>query len=189
MSELLQNIHDKTLKSVLSDTNLAKRFFTQHLPNDIQTQVKLDSLRLQKGSFVDAKLSEHLTDLLYSVELGQGEGYIYLLLEHQSSPDRLMAFRLLKYMVNIMEHHLKKHKTKTLPLVFPMVYYTGARKATQFVPDMMDLFEQPELAKAHFLKPFTLIDLQRLSDDELLKDKALAGIYRSPLKLQILAVD
>ena len=40
------------------------------------------------------------------------EAYIYLLLEHQSTPDRLMPFRMLKYICNIIDQHLKTHDTK-----------------------------------------------------------------------------
>lgn len=176
MSKLINNPHDKTFKKVLSDTKLAKRFFEQHLPFGMQKKVKLETLQLQKGSFVDDNLSEHLTDLLYSVDIADRDGYIYLLLEHQSTTDELMAFRLLKYMVNIMQHHLNTKKTKKLPLVLPVVYYVGNSPSGKFVPDIMDCFENPALARHYFLQPFTLVDLQKMSDDELMKDKALAGL-------------
>lgn len=118
MKKLVNNIHNKTIKAALSDPELAKRFFRQHLPEVISEQVQLESLRLQKGSFIDANLSEYLTDLLYLVDFQEGAGYVYLLLEHQSTPDNLMAFRLLKYMTNIMDYHLKKHKVKKLPFIY-----------------------------------------------------------------------
>lgn len=176
MSKLINNPHDKTFKKVLSDKKLAKRFFKQYLPYTMQKKVDLDTLELQKGSFVDDNLSEHLTDLLFSVDIDGSQGYTYLLVEHQSTTDELMAFRLLKYMVNIMQHHLTTKKTKKLPLVLPLVYYVGTKAATGFIPDIMDCFANPEMARHHFLQPFTLIDLQKMSDDAILKDKALAGL-------------
>lgn len=176
MSKLINNVHDKTFKKVLSDTKLAKRFFEQHLPFAMQKKVDLASLQLKKGSFVDDNLAEHLTDLLYSVNIADREGYIYLLLEHQSTTDELMAFRLLKYMVQIMQQHLDSHGTRKLPLILPVVYYVGHQSANKFVTDIMDCFENPELARHYFLQPFTLVNLQKMSDDELMKDKALAGL-------------
>ena len=59
------------------------------------------------------------------------EAYLYLLLEHQSTPDKLMPFRLLKYMCNIIDHHLTTHGTKhdkIIPLIYPVVIYHGKRK-------------------------------------------------------------
>jgi predicted transposase/invertase (TIGR01784 family) len=180
MGNLIHNPHDKVSKKYLGDIEVAKRFFTQHLPVDMQALVKLQSLQLEKGTFVDDALREHLTDILYSVKLAEGgEGYIYLLLEAQSSVDDMMAFRLLKYSVQIMQQHLEKNGNKNkkgvkLPLILPIVYYIGKESADGFVPDIHDCFEEPELAKQYFMKPFPIVDLQRMHDDELLKDKVLA---------------
>ena len=42
------------------------------------------------------------TDLLFSVAWrGGGEALVYLLFEHQSTSDGLMAFRILRYLVRI----------------------------------------------------------------------------------------
>ncbi|MHA2040139.1 MAG: Rpn family recombination-promoting nuclease/putative transposase [Promethearchaeota archaeon] len=35
--------------------------------------------------------------MLYTAQFGQRQGYLYLLVEHQSTPDKLMPYRLLKY--------------------------------------------------------------------------------------------
>ena len=124
MSKLINNPHDKVFKKVLSQPKLAQRFFKQHLPQDMQDIVELEHLCLQKGSFVDEKLKEHLTDLLYSVPLKDGNpGYVYLLLESQSTTDELMAFRLLRYTLDVMEQHMAQNKSNRLPLVLPLVYY------------------------------------------------------------------
>ncbi|RYE11619.1 MAG: hypothetical protein EOP34_12115 [Rickettsiales bacterium] len=34
-------------------------------------------------------------------------GYVYLLLEHQTKSDRFMAIILVKYIISIVEHHIK----------------------------------------------------------------------------------
>mgnify|MGYP001116364549 CR=1 FL=1 len=176
MSTIVHNAHDKTFRQALSHPNLAKQFFETHLPSVFRKKVDLSTLRLQKGSFIDAELAEHLTDLLYSVEMSEREGYLYLVCEHQSTPDELMAFRLLQYSMKIMQQHMHKHKTKKLPLVYPLVYYVGQKPATKFIPDLMDCFADPDLARHYFMRPFTLINLQKMSDDKILKNKALAGL-------------
>jgi hypothetical protein len=49
---------------------------------------------------------------------------IYLLIEHQSSADRHMAFRLMRYAIAAMQRHLDKGHTQ-LPLVIPLLFYHG----------------------------------------------------------------
>ncbi|MGD0466402.1 MAG: Rpn family recombination-promoting nuclease/putative transposase [Gammaproteobacteria bacterium] len=79
-----------------------------HLPTEILTKVDLTSLELYPDSFVEQELQEKIADLVYKVKI-QGEyGYITLLMEHQFLYDPLMAFRLLKYRVLLMEQHLKQ---------------------------------------------------------------------------------
>jgi predicted transposase YdaD len=55
------------------------------------------TLKLLEGSFVDEDLRGSEADLLYEIEhvLGEESVWVYILLEHQSTPDRWMRFRLL----------------------------------------------------------------------------------------------
>ena len=59
--------------------------------------------------------------MVYSVTINNTKSYLYLLCEHQSSVDRLIAFRLLVYMIRLMETHLKQYPGQSLPLVYPLV--------------------------------------------------------------------
>lgn len=171
----INNPHDKIVKATLSDVALAEKFFDAHLPPSVKKAVNLKTLQLQKGSFVDKELREHMTDLLYSVNISGKTGYLYLLLEHQSSVDDLMAWRLLQYSVKIMAHHLKNNKRQKLPVIYPIVYFTGQSKKG-FTTNIIDCFDNPALAKQYFLKPFKVIDLNAISDKVLMKDKTLAGL-------------
>ena len=44
--------------------------------------------------------------MLWSLKTASGEGYIYVVIEHQSSPDAQMAFRLMRYAIAAMQRHL-----------------------------------------------------------------------------------
>ena len=172
----IHNPHDKIVKTTLTNIALAKKFFAAHLPPSVKKEIKLNTLQLQKGSFVDKELKEYLTDLLYTVKIGKRPGYLYLLLESQSKVDDLMAFRLMQYSVKIMAQHLKLNKTKKLPIIYPMVYFVGKPTRKQFKTDIFQCFDNATLAKKYFLKPFNLIDLSKLPDNKLLRDKTLAGL-------------
>lgn len=66
------------------------------------------------------------SDVLYSLKTTCGRGYVHILIEHQSSPDKYMAFRLTRYAVAAMHRHLEAGH-KTLPLVIPILFYQGRR--------------------------------------------------------------
>lgn len=168
------NPHDRFFKSAMSQPQVATAFFNHHLPLIIRQIADLDTLQLCKESFIDPQLRLSITDILYSVQLGENPGYLYLLTEHQSRPDRWMAFRLLKYIVRIMEHHHKQTGEKQLPLVYPMVIYNG-RVKYPYSTDLLDLLDDPNQLAQHILfKPFQLIDLSQIADENLKNDAWLS---------------
>jgi len=163
----LNNPHDKYFRASMSDLRVAKSFLQAHLPENILSQVNWGTLKLQPSQCVDKHLTETLTDILYRVEFGKREGYISILVEHQSTVDPLMAFRILSYSIDIMNRALKQHPEESLPLVVPLVFYSGKTPYCH-TTDIFQLFGSLEpLAREIFLKPFHLIDVGRIPDDEL----------------------
>ncbi|MBZ4307408.1 Rpn family recombination-promoting nuclease/putative transposase, partial [Mycobacterium tuberculosis] len=84
--------------------------------------------------------------ILYSLQTQAGEGYIYLLIEHQSSADRHMAFRLMRYAIAAMQRHLDAGH-KTLPLEVPLRFYHGATSPYRLSLNWLGVFADPQLAK------------------------------------------
>ena len=83
-----------------------------HLPAELRTVCDLSTLKLESGSFVEDDLRQYFSDVLYSLKTTTGEGYVHVLIEHQSSPDKHMAFRLIRYAVAAMQRHLDSgHKS------------------------------------------------------------------------------
>ncbi|MFN7098460.1 MAG: Rpn family recombination-promoting nuclease/putative transposase, partial [Gammaproteobacteria bacterium] len=117
--------HDQFFKRMMSDSRVAKAFFAAHLPEKVKHNILLDSLKMESTSFISRELAHHESDMLYQVKLKNNKvGFIYLLIEHQSRVDELMPFRMLRYIVRIIERYLRQHHNKLpLPLVFPMVFY------------------------------------------------------------------
>ncbi len=77
--------------------------------------------------------------------------------------------------------HLKKHPEKSIPLVYPMVIYHG-EKIYPYSTDINDLVDAPrELVDKYFLKPFQLIDLGRINDQEL-KQHMWSGVMEFVMK-------
>lgn len=118
--------HDAVFKTFLSRVETARDFIEIHLPPALIKLCKLETLRLESGSFIEDDLRPYFNDILYSLQTTTGRGYIHVLIEHQSSPDKHMAFRLLRYAVAAMQQHLNAGHKK-LPLVIPILFYHGKR--------------------------------------------------------------
>ncbi|EAW3363251.1 Rpn family recombination-promoting nuclease/putative transposase, partial [Salmonella enterica] len=141
---------------------------------DIRAQVRLDTLKLEPGSFVDQKLRELHSDVLYSVETAEGHaGYIYCLVEHQSTADRMMAWRMMRYSMAVMDAHLKKGND-TLPVVVPLLFYQGTVRPYPYSTDWMDCFDVPALAREVYSRPWPLVDVSVMEDSDLQSHRRMA---------------
>lgn len=183
MSGSIHQMSDKFFKKSLSNPKVAKEFFETHLPSYLKKLIDLETLVLQKESFIDEHFRASSADILYQAKCGDSDAYLYLLCEHQSKPDRLMAFRLLNYTVRIIERHLKSHASSPLPIVHPIVMYTG--EAPWRAPaDIYTLYGNNEaLARETLFKPYQLVDIHRV-DDAKVKETLLAGIFQFVFKYQ-----
>ena len=179
MSSIIQNPHDRFFRASMGNLRVALQFIEKHIPSHIAAKIDKDSLQLMPGNFIE-DLQEWKTDLLYKVTFDGAPGYIYLLVEHQRKADRLMPLRMLEYTIKIIRTHLKESGNSPLPLVYPCVFYNGSEPYSH-TTDLFELFQDPGFTREIFLKPFQLIDLTQLSDDDL-KKESLLGIMEMLLK-------
>ncbi|MDQ5900043.1 MAG: hypothetical protein QG624_962 [Pseudomonadota bacterium] len=104
-------------------------------------------------------------------------------MEHESTAkDELMAFRLLHYIVSLSYEHLQQGNKK-LPIILPLCIYHGDVSPYPHSTDIYDNFEDPEFARKVAFKPFKLIDLTVLSDDEI-SQHGLAALMEMLFKHQ-----
>lgn len=177
----ISNAHDQFFRTAMADKRVAHDFLMAWLPGELCQRIDFGQLEIQPRSHINDVRQESAVDVLFKTMIEGHEAYIYLLLEHQSTPDPLMPFRMLKYMCNIIDHHLKTHGGKKIPLIYPLVIYHGKRKYP-FSTDLSDLVDAPpSLIDRYFLKPFQLIDLGQI-DDETLKQHAWSGVMEFALK-------
>ncbi|HZI12099.1 MAG TPA: Rpn family recombination-promoting nuclease/putative transposase [Myxococcus sp.] len=118
------------------------------LPPHVVSEVDWSSLRREPGGVVDPELRETESDLLFSARLRTGRPLLlYVLLEHQSSLDRWMALRMLRYVVRQVERWRQEHPDSALlPLIIPLVMYHGLEgwTAPRRVEELFDLPEGEE---------------------------------------------
>jgi hypothetical protein len=118
--------HDALFKLVFERPEHAAGILRSLLPAEVVTHLDLSTLELVPGSFANAELRNVEADLLYRVKLEGREAFVYVLLEHQSTVDPTMAFRLLRYMVRIWESWARAHpQARVLPPILPLVVTHG----------------------------------------------------------------
>ncbi|MDA3128772.1 Rpn family recombination-promoting nuclease/putative transposase [Aliibacillus thermotolerans] len=167
----IQNPHDKFFKETLGNVETAKDFIVHYLPEHILKVVDVNTLEVQKDSFINKELEENFSDLLFKVNICNKEGYLYLLFEHKSYLDRGISFQLLKYMVEIWEAKRNKEHTNELPIIIPLVIYHG-KKNWNIPSNLGDILngydELPERLKGYVPNfEFLLYDISRHSDEEI----------------------
>jgi predicted transposase/invertase (TIGR01784 family) len=123
--------HDRFCRGMLSNLTIAKAFFEAFLPEPVKQRLDLSNLRQEKDSFIDDYLRQKTPDLLYTAPYKHTEGFLYLLLEHASTPEERLPFRMLSYCMTVVQSHLKQSKKS--PLVYPSIFYTG-KKFTPTLP-------------------------------------------------------
>lgn len=172
MADEIYQPHDKLFRAVFSDAREAADLLQASLPDTLRNRFDWTTLTLVDGTFLDDDLRESQSDLLYRVEYvetGQPVS-LYLLFEHQSSPDRWMRFRLLKYCCRIWEADLRNDpEPAELRPILPVVFYQGSRgwnHSTEFA----DLF--PEAVRSW---PWVPKFVHELLDQTTLAPESVAG--------------
>lgn len=167
--------HDATFRQFLTQPDIARDFMELHLPPELRICCDLSTLKLESGSFVEDDLRQYFSDVLYSLKTTAGDGYIHVLIEHQSVPDKHMAFRLMRYAVAAMQRHLEAGHNR-LPLVIPILFYTGRRTPYPYSTRWLDEFDAPALADRLYSRSFPLVDVTVIPDDEIMQHRSMAAL-------------
>lgn len=172
--ELISNTpHDALFKQFLMHPDTARDFLDIHLPAEIRGICDLDTLRLESSHFVEESLKEQYSDVLYSVKMQGTSGYIHILIEHQSTADKKMAFRMMRYAIAAM-YRLLKDENGPLPLVVPLLFYQGKTSPYPLSMNWLDMFALPELARRIYSEPFPLVDITVIPDDDIMQHRRIA---------------
>jgi len=184
-------IKDSIFKELFEDRTVFYDFLKAFLPKEITKQIKETDLKREQTELIGKDFSIKRSDILYKIEKGnapkgvQGNGqdiYIYLLLEHQSKVDQLMAFRMLAYKVRIWEQYVKSHKKESeqkgfkLPVIIGMVFYDGKAKWTSPM-DVKDKITEIKNMEEYLIKAnYELINLSNIKEETIINMKKALGV-------------
>jgi len=126
--------HDALFRHTFGQPEHAAGLFKARLPLLVVEAIDWSTLTLEPGSFVDDNLTWRHSDLLFRASLHTDRAtdhardvFLYLLVEHQSTPHPLMPARTLIYVTRLWSELLRNDPNlKQLPPVLPMVVFHGA---------------------------------------------------------------
>ena len=149
------------------------------MPPALATHLDWSQLTLCAGSFVDEHLRERHTDLLFTVPAADNSVLVYVLYEHESSVDRWMPLRLLRYLLRIWDTLQQREPERTLlPPIVPVTIHhsdTGGTAATSF-DELLDLLHELRAVVGPFVPSFRfLLDDVSQVPDERLRARAMSA--------------
>ncbi len=168
MNDKLVNPHDKLFRKTWSNIDIAKDYLNNYLPGLLLKRIDLNSLEISKDSLIEKELEDYYSDILYKVGIAGSDGYVYLLFEHKSYPDRLIHLQLLGYMLKIWQLHRTQAKKLLLPVIVPIVFYHGRKKWSGGLR-LSALFSNHDPELQAYIPDFGFIlhDLTQYPDDQI----------------------
>lgn len=91
--------HDHSYKMLFSHAELVRDLLEGFIQQEWVKHLDLNTLEKVSCSFIADDLREREDDIIWRVQYGKKWVYIYILIEFQSTVDRMMATRLMTYMV------------------------------------------------------------------------------------------
>ena len=134
----IQHFPDRSARWLLQDKENV-RGLIEIISDRIASQIDFTRLTQLNRSFVSDTLREQESDIIFSVpfhgESETDELIIYILIEHQSTVDVTMGFRVLFYMTQIWDSQRREWESNDIPKsewhlrpILPIVFYTGSQR-------------------------------------------------------------
>jgi predicted transposase YdaD len=164
--------HDAVFRQVFGVPANAASWLRAVLPPGLTARLDLGRLAPVPASFIDESLKWRHSDLLFTAPLDGRDAFVYVLVEHQSSDDPLMAYRMLRYVTRIWDRYLREHpRARRLPAVTPLVVHHGHNRwaSPVQVADLIDLDPVGKEALRAYLPRFEFLldDLSGVDEDQL----------------------
>ena len=137
----------------------------------IKTKLKAEEIEKYTSSFVNKIFQNREADIVYKYK----NKNIFFLIEHQTKIDYSMPYRILEYEIEIMKSAIDirrvKNKEYKLPLVIPIVLYTGKKKwdAKRYLEESQEILDGVKIKAGNY----NLVDINDYTKEELLQGKTL----------------
>ncbi len=161
----ISNPHDKFFKAIFTQKEATKEFVKTFLPEALASHIDLETLTLEQTEYVDKKLKQHVSDIVYACQYKSNdtaiEVKISLLFEHKSYPEKYPHLQLLRYLLGAWEAQSKQKQTLT-PIV-PIIFYHG--KSSWNKRSLTSYFTQVDKVLANYIPNFDYVLLDTSEHD------------------------
>ncbi|MCG9129794.1 Rpn family recombination-promoting nuclease/putative transposase [Candidatus Poribacteria bacterium] len=161
--------------------------------NDLVEYIDFEQLVELNRSFISDALREQESDMVfcvpYQTAANKDDLYIYILLEHQSTVDPIMPFRVLFYMCQIWDAQRRELESGNIPRqewrlqpILPIVFYTGKSKWQNHF-SLKNLIDLPDSLYRFVPQYDTLfLDVKETTEEDLTKTNHSLGLLLTVLK-------
>ena len=159
------NEHDKVFRDVLSIKEEALSLINKAIKPEKEIK---EEIELYNSRFITSKYKERESDIIYKVK----NKNIFFIIEHQSTIDYSMPYRMMQYSIEIMRLIINekenKNKTYKYPQIIPIIIYTGEKEWDAKL-SMKELVEKVEWYEEK--EEISLVDINEYTKEELLEEK------------------
>ena len=143
--------HDRGYKYLFSNPLLVKELLESFTGMDWVSKIDFKNAESINTSFVSDEFKNRESDIIYRLRFRNNDIYLYLLIEFQSTVDRFMSLRMLRYTLELYDYLLKNRKLKKLPVVFPLMLYNGDTEwtAPESISGLIDLPDELKSLKKY----------------------------------------
>jgi hypothetical protein len=165
--------HDEGYRKIMADKNSFLHFMNKYIEASWIEGVTVEDLEQINTTYIDDEYLKRESDIIYKIE--SKNVFFYTLLELQSEPDFSMPFRLLKYIVNLLDDVFKNTDKNTrvsksfrLPAIVPIVLYNGEGNWTPVMSFKEYTANYGDFGDNIIDFKYILFDLNRYSEDDIL---------------------
>ncbi len=162
-----QRQEDAAMKRLVALPEMVRSYLDHApLPENLRGALDFSTLRKLPTELISDNLAKRHADQLWEIDYHHREGQLYVIveIEYQSTPDPAMPLRMLTYAALIYEslyREAKPHQPSyQLPAVVPLVIYTG--EAPWTVPQRVDELMGEDLTELRPSFQYLLLDETRL---------------------------
>lgn len=171
IDEKVHNRYDKGYKYLLSIKRNFIDFLKTFIKIGLEEDITEENIKLMDKEFITIDFEKRESDLIYEIKTKKDKVY-FVLLEMQSKVDKMMAYRLLNYMVEIWrkdEGNIKSCEEYKLPKIIPCVLYNGRNKWTAPI-EFKNLYDDVERNEEYLINfKYILVDVHRYKPEHLLE--------------------
>lgn len=84
----IQHAHDHLFRESMQDIEICRELASLIFPSSVKRKNHWETLEIVKDDWIDQKLKEHRSDVLYRFKFLKYDQWVYLLFEHKSTSDR-----------------------------------------------------------------------------------------------------